>query len=84
MNGTRQGIVLSPALFALYMDGIFVKLRSLGVGCYVGNVFMGAVGYADGLVLLAPCRTAMQLMLQECEDFARENNLIFSTDPDPN
>ena len=83
VNGTRQGSVLSPALFSIYMDEILVNLRNLGVGCYVGEVFMGALGYADDLVLLAPSRTAMQLMLKACEEFGTRNNLLFSTDPDP-
>ena len=64
------------------MDEILHNLRDLGVGCYVGEVFMGAMGYADDLVLLAPTRTAMQMMLQACEDFGTRNNLLFSTDPD--
>ena len=83
VNGTRQGSVLSPTLFAVYMDEILTKLRNLGVGCYVEEVFMGALGYADDLVLLAPSRTAMQLMLDACEEFGTRNNLQFSTDPDP-
>ena len=82
VNGTRQGSVLSPALFSVYMDEIIVKLRNLGVGCYVGDLFMGARGYADNLVLLAPCRTAMEMMLSACQEFGSQNNLIFSTDPD--
>ena len=45
--------------------------------------FMGAICYADDLVLLAPSRSAMQLMLQACEEFGGDNNLLFSTDPDP-
>ena len=83
VNGTRQGSVLSPALFSIYMDEILEKLRNLGVGCYVGDVFMGAMGYADDLVLLAPTRTGMQMMLKACEEFGSSNNLLFSTDPDP-
>ena len=59
VNGTRQGSVLSPALFAVYMDEILIKLRNLGVGCYVGGVFMGALGYADDPVLLVLSRIAM-------------------------
>ena len=83
VNGTRQGSVLSPALFAVYMDEILVTLRQLGVGCYVAGVFMGAFGYCDDLALLAPSRPAMQLMLEACERFGIKNNLIFSTDLDP-
>ena len=83
VNGTRQGSVLSPALFAVYMDEILITLRKLGVGCFVAGVFMGALGYCDDLVLLAPSRPAMQLMLEACEKFGTKNNLIFSTDPDP-
>ena len=83
INGTRQGSVLSPALFAVYVDDLLQELRSLGVGCYVAGIFFGAVGFCDDILLLAPSRDAMQLMLHNCERFAEENNLQFSTDPDP-
>ena len=62
-NGTRQGSVLSPALFSVYMDDLLLCLRKSGVGCQVGGVFAGAVGYADDLLLLAPSRSGMQSML---------------------
>ena len=83
VNGTRQGSVLSPALFSIYMDDLIVKLRRAGVGCHLGSVFCGAVGYADDILLLAPSRSAMETMLSICEVYAAENNLEFSTDPDP-
>ena len=66
------------------MDEIFQKLRKLGVGSHLGKLFCGAVGYCDDLLLLAPSRSAMmELMLKACEEYALENNLEFSTDPDP-
>ena len=77
-NGTRQGSVLSPALFAVYLDDLLAKLRRLGVGCHVGGLWYGAMCFADDLVLLAPARTAADKMLQCCE-----HNLQFSTDPVP-
>ena len=82
-NGTRQGSVLSPAFFAVYIDDLLQRLRQLGVGCHIGGKFLGAAGFADDIVLLAPSRGAMELMLAICESFAAENNLKFSTDPDP-
>ena len=83
VNGTRQGSVLSPALFSVYMDDLIVKLRRSGVGCHLGNVYCGVVGYADDILLLAPSRSAMENMLSICENYAGDNNLEFSTDPDP-
>ena len=53
-NGTRQGSVLSPTLFSVYLDDLLQELRHLGVGCHVGGVWVGAAGYADDLILLAP------------------------------
>ena len=65
------------------MDELLQDLRHQGVGCHVGGIFMGATIYADDVLLLAPCRTALQLMLKVCEDFALKNNLMYSTDPNP-
>ena len=83
VNGTRQGSILSPALFALYVDELLVELRSLGIGCQVAGVYMGAFGLCDDLLLLAPTRDGMQIMLDTCQRFARKCNLQFSTDPNP-
>ena len=82
-TGTRQGSILSPALFLVYMDPLLQELRALGVGCHVAGVYMGAVGFCDDLVLVSPTRDAMQRMLDTCEAFAVRNNLLFSTDPNP-
>ena len=82
-NGTRQGSVLSPVLFAVYLDGLLVELQNLGVGCHVAGVWFGAACYADDLILLSPSRTAMAMMLEVCEKYAASHNLVFSTDPNP-
>jgi hypothetical protein len=82
-NGTRQGSVASPAFWNVYLDPLFTDLRKAGVGCRVAGMFCGVVGYADDLLLLAPSRQAAQKMLQTCEKFTKENNIMFSTHDDP-
>ena len=82
-NGVRQGAILSPSLFCVYLDTLLSKLREAGVGCHLGGSFMGAFGYADDVTLLAPSRQGLQLMLKICEDFASSHSMQFSTDPVP-
>ena len=65
------------------MDELLQDLRNLGVGCHIGDVFMGAAGFADDVILLAPSRVAMQMMLTVCQEFGTKNNLQYSTDPNP-
>ena len=44
---------------------------------------MGVVVYADDILLMAPTRGAMQMMLDKCQSYAAEHNIMFSTDPNP-
>ena len=78
-NGVRQGGVLSPYLFAvLYLDGVLVEWCNSGVGCYWGSSFVGALAYADDIVLLAPCASALRHMLSTCSSYASSYGLIFN------
>ena len=46
--GLRQGCVLSPVLFSLYIDEITTRLRQKGMGVTCGNRLIPALLYADG------------------------------------
>ena len=79
-NGVRQGSVLSPVLFAVYLDGLLSELEGSGVGCYWGAHFVGAVCYADDIALFAPCPSAMRTMLSVCEEYTVTHRLKFNPD----
>ncbi len=53
-KGIRQGGVISPALFCVYMDALLKMVEAEGFGCWIGNHYFGSVGYADDLKLLSP------------------------------
>ena len=70
LNGVKQGGIISPVLFCVYIDQLLINLASSGVGCYVGLNFVGALAYADDIVLLAPTPTAMRKLLSICDIYA--------------
>ena len=79
-NGVKQGGVVSPILFINYIDELLLRLKKLGVGCYIGNLYCGSFGYADDVTLLAPTRTALRTLMSECISFAKEYSLLFNID----
>ena len=80
-NGSRRGAILSPIFWSVYAFPPLQRLRVLCLGAHVAGLFMGAVSYADDMLLITPTRTAMQRILLELEIFAQEANVTFSTDP---
>ena len=77
-NGTRQGYVLSPALFSVYLDDLLKELRDKGLGCHIGGWWFGACGFADDLILLAPVRSVLQEMVKICEQYGAEQSCILN------
>ena len=80
MNGVKQGGVLAPILFAVYTDGLLERLKNTGVGCHMGNRFVGALAYADDITLLAPCKSVFSILISVCENYAAEYDIMFNGD----
>ena len=52
-RGLRQGCILSPLLFSIYVNSLVEKLRGVGVGVQSRGRMVTALLYADDAVLLA-------------------------------
>ena len=73
-NGVRQGGVLSPILFNVYMDELLQRLQKHDNGCHIDTIFMVALCYADDLIIV--CRT--QRRLHVSHDLAYEHDVAFN------
>jgi len=67
-SGTRQGGVLSPVLFAVFIDDVLRKLEDLNCGCFVNNLCLNSFMYADDLILLSISVCDMLRMLNVCRE----------------
>jgi Reverse transcriptase (RNA-dependent DNA polymerase) len=65
--GVRQGGILSPFLFAIFIDGIVNKIIDADVGCYVSTVCVSIFLYADDILLIAPSVSGLQTLVNICE-----------------
>ena len=81
-NGVKQGAVISPFLYCIYIDDLLKILRKRRNGCWVNRHFVGIVGYADDPLLLAPCIDSLQDMVKSCEEYSASHNLTISTHSD--
>jgi hypothetical protein len=78
-NGVKQGGVLSPFLFNIYLDVLLHSLEAEGFGCHIGNTYTGALAYADDIVLLSPTITSLKQQLLICEKFSADFDILFNT-----
>jgi len=77
-KSVRQGGVMSPVLFNVYMDMLGQNLMHLGIGCKMGNIMANCLFYADDICLLSPSLFGLQRMLDVANHYASEHNITFN------
>ena len=77
-NGVRQGGILSPYLFNIYMDNLSDNLNKVKIGCYSGEKLINHLMYADDLVVMAPSSAGLSRLLEKCEDYGTEHCIKFN------
>ena len=79
-NGIKQGGLLSPYLFNIYVDCLSKQLNASGVGCLAGMCLINRLIYADDMVLLAPSKRALQQLLDVCSLYANLHDILYNTE----
>ena len=78
-SGVRQGGILSPALFNIFINTIIIRLRIADIGCHVKGLFAGCfILYVDDVILLSPSVLGLQRMLDVCYSTCTDLGLKFN------
>lgn len=76
-NGVRQGGILSPVLFNLYMDDLSRTLV-FTTGCMVGDGRIHHLMYADDLIVMSPYSAGRQQLLRVCSNYELQHDIKFN------
>ena len=77
-NGVKQGDILSPMLFNVYMDDLSIKLNQSGIGGVIGSYLSNHLCNADDLCLIGLYSAGMQKLLDTCNTYATKHLLTYN------
>jgi hypothetical protein len=88
-DGLREGAVLSPMLYNIFVASLITELKKAGNvvdGMHVGGIWAGAQTWADDIVIatadrdLKAARAKMTRLMEVTKKWAADNGVTFSTD----
>ena len=76
--GVRQGGVLSPVFYCLYVDDLVEILSSMKIGCHLKDMFLSILLYADDMALIAPSLKGLNGLLSATEHYCKSWDILLN------
>ena len=70
--------ILSPYLFAVYLDDLSLLLNKALPDCYVGNLLVNHLMHADDICCFCPSAKGLRLLLDICCKYADDHGTVFN------
>lgn len=76
--GIRHGGVLSPYLFAVFIDDVIKLVHNSKYGCHIGIVNSSIFLYADDILIVAPSVSALQKLVHLVEQYLSDIDMTLN------
>ena len=77
--GVRQGGILSPSFYSIYVDELVEVLSKIGIGCHLRGVFLSILLYADDMALTAPSLKGLQILISATEEYCQNWDIMLNS-----
>ena len=67
--GVKQGGILSPFLFNVYINNLIEECIDARVGALIGNLNVSIIVYADDILLMSPIDSHLRILLNICSNY---------------
>ena len=78
-QGTRQGGVLSPWLFLVFINDLMKELNDTNTGVFINGVYFGSPMFADDLTMLSRMKSGLDKMLECAWEYSIKWRFIFNS-----
>jgi len=65
-------------LFAVYLDDLSNELNTIKAGCYIGEVLLNHLMFADDICVFCPSIRWLQIILDVCQACAESHGIFFN------
>ena len=82
-SGLKQGCILSPLLFNMYVNDLITEVNALDKGVNIGDHKVSLLVYADDIALMADSEANLQCMLDALYAWSTKWGLLVNNDKSP-
>ena len=77
-NGVRQGGILSPKLFSVYVAELSRVMSAAKTGCVIDDISINRVFYADDQCNMTVSPSGLHKLIEICVKYSLHNSLSFN------